>query len=84
MHRHGRVVTLRGLPVARWHRGVQCCPRTNFGSSVERTAKRHPLWQGFRWQGDQERWSGPVKELRRWASKAAGQTTGLVLVAAVS
>jgi hypothetical protein len=45
MHRHGRVVTLRGLPVARWHRGVQCCPRTNFGSSVERTAKRHPLWQ---------------------------------------
>jgi hypothetical protein len=27
MHRHGRVVTLRGLPVARWHRGVQCCPR---------------------------------------------------------
>jgi hypothetical protein len=43
MHRHGRVVTLRGLPVARWHRGVQCCPRTIFGSSVERTAKLHPL-----------------------------------------
>ena len=24
---------------------VHCCPRTNFGSSVKRTAKPHPLWQ---------------------------------------
>jgi hypothetical protein len=26
-------------------RPAQCSPRTNFGSSVERTAKLHPLWQ---------------------------------------
>jgi len=29
---------------------AHCCPQTNFGSSVERTAKLHPLWQGLLWQ----------------------------------
>jgi hypothetical protein len=48
-----RVVLSHYQPAARPHRRpsgtpAHCSPQTNVGSSVERTAKRHPLWRGLR------------------------------------
>jgi hypothetical protein len=40
MHRHGRVVTLRGLPVARWHRG---CSAVLTGKQTDFA----PVWASF-------------------------------------
>jgi hypothetical protein len=38
----------------------------DYGSSVDRAAKLHPLWQGLCSWKSSDRWSGPVKEPRRW------------------